>query len=1232
MNNTITKIQFIGNDKGYLDVSPTTNFPITFSISDIRDISKKTGTFSKSIELPNTKNNNKLLGYYFDINITNDTFNINTKRICSIIQNGVTILDNATIQLISINNSQSNSSYEEKITYTVLIKDTTGDFFSKINTKYLSDLDFSNFDHLYNASGVTDSFDNTYIDGYKYVMAYNPVETNPDVVFNLQEFQPGIYVRNYLDNIFANAGYSYSVTDKPFIFDKLIVPYNGDIIPVPEQDYINREVFANTIGSQTSTLSYTNVFNNTTHFGTFNTQKNITNEIKDNNNLYDASNSVYRLPTSIATSEYLTYLITLNYTINVTNTNAFGITYISPSSTNALNVKPFFIITKNSVEINTPIVSPSITTITPNAYAIDNGNIAVGTTLASNSSISLFTNKTQTLTIKIPGNLVSADDFRIKFGIEAHNNLALSVNSGWVDSSNILSNVDYSFIINSMEIDVNFENKGLIWNDKIEINKFIPKQIKQSDFVKSILTMFNMYVEIDKNDFHKLILTRRDNYYDQGNEKDWTKKLAKNEDQEVQFLPELVNKRMILTYKADTDIANKEYFNATEEIYGQVQFTFDNEYVKETTKIELIFSPTPMISVTPLNAVLPVWNAYAPKTNIRVLIDNGELPCSGYTINNYNGNNTYNTWSYNKYPLISHFDSDYNPDYDLNFGLNDFYFYGDYDTLKTNNNLFNNYWRRTINQINTSKMLIAYFDLNENDIANLSLADKIRIDNSYWNINKIIDYDGNNKKLTKVELISVDESLTYGHLTQNNGYNASGQTYTFSPNNSNWGSSIITQTQQEVAKQRQSYTNTILTSAPVIINGNNNLLASSVSNALVIGDNNIIAPNSPAYVFGDNNATYAKGSFTIGTGNTVNPSAINSLVIGSNLTQTSPNTITSNNFDARETIKLGVITLNSENVANTTDISYSALTDLKYSGTMVSNTTYFITDKNIWLLAVSGNTFSNAGKIKLRIPKSTYYEVNGSNLGVWHSSILSVNPDDICIYGCKLWSNVSGNVGAIDRYSTYNGNIGTDLNSEWRLISSTGSTYEDKIFDIQYDFDNDIITSISDNKGNRFFYDSFDTSFPPNYYELIDWNDDSIRNNTGGLIVNNRTNGGYSGYDYGINNNQTKYIIGNLCLTTAIQYNKCTYGIIANTNSGDISYNEVQDIQNNSNNGEITYNKNNGYIRYNTIDGYIYHNINNGNIADNTQTSGTCNIENNTNNGYIAGSRTASVSGTIVNL
>jgi hypothetical protein len=66
---TIQLITSGGTELGYLDVTEDVIVPITYSIGDIRDISKKNGAFSKSIKIKGTKVNNILFNNYYDVNI-----------------------------------------------------------------------------------------------------------------------------------------------------------------------------------------------------------------------------------------------------------------------------------------------------------------------------------------------------------------------------------------------------------------------------------------------------------------------------------------------------------------------------------------------------------------------------------------------------------------------------------------------------------------------------------------------------------------------------------------------------------------------------------------------------------------------------------------------------------------------------------------------------------------------------------------------------------------------------------------------------------------------------------------------------------------------------------------------------------------------------------------------------------------------------------------------------------
>ena len=229
--------------------------------------------------------------------------------------------------------------------------------------------------------------------------------------------------------------------------------------------------------------------------------------------------------------------------------------------------------------------------------------------------------------------------------------------------------------------------------------------------------------------------------------------------QSLSFLPELTSKKVILTYSPDTDSPNATYSTATNQIYGQAEVVFDNEYVKDITTQAVMFGPTPIIK-TPFGAYVGMIAGQAPKTNVRILYDStadiGLSTCSPYHIYDYG---TTGMTGVTTYPYVGHFDNPLTPTFDINFATCAFYYYSPLSL--TDNNLYNRYWRRTMGQINNGKMLTAYFNLKEADIQSLELNDKIRIDNSWWNINKVIDYNANGNQLTQVELISVDNEVNF---------------------------------------------------------------------------------------------------------------------------------------------------------------------------------------------------------------------------------------------------------------------------------------------------------------------------------------------------------------------------------------------------------------------------------------------------------------------------------------
>lgn len=772
---------------GYLDVKEGTSFPLNFSIGDIRDLTKRTGTFSKTITLVGSKNNHILLGHHYDVNIQEGTFNINTITKCTVLQNDVPIMEDALLQLVNVRKSQMTDAYEQMVEYDVLVKDTQCEFYTAITNKELTDLDFSDLNHTFTAADIIASFDNTITDGFKYVFPYSSTGSNQ---YQVRQFKPAIYAKQYFDRIFSNAGFTYEWTGLTAShFDKLLIPYNGDANTFDSQDYLVEAEITTPFTVTSAVNSYGN-FDNATGWT----------ELTDIQGSFNPTTGVFTVPfdTSLNSGQGYTMMYEVNYEMYLDNNSGMDVV----NSNNSFLPQPRMRASIGSYATQLSNIAPTFnvpvnTTVPPSGLSLGSGVKTGGMFVAQNVANS--------------GELNTGDLVQLEIGV--------GQNYSAFFGAGTLQSVDVVLTINSLRIRILPTPNVQVIGGTLGINEYIPLKIKQSDFVKSIFQMYNLYAEVDTDQPNKLTLRHRDEFYDNGAEKDWTYKLMKDKEQNLLFLPDVTSKKLKLTYKADTDSANTVYTQMTDEIYGQIEYTFDNEYVKDTDTKELIFSPTPVI-LNSINGYVPILDGEAPKTNIRILYDGGVQTCGSWGLVEYGITGSFNNTTY---PMLGHFNNAVNPTFDINFGTCDYYYYSPQSL--TANNLYNLYWRRTVNQINVGKMLTAYFDLNEGDIQILKLNDKIRIDNSWWNINKVADYNANDYAPTKVELISVDSDIELAPF----------QTKPGTP------TSPITSAEsvETVLLTKSTQANGNMSGEDVIVKGVGNIVGDGLR-GIVIGDGNVL--------------------------------------------------------------------------------------------------------------------------------------------------------------------------------------------------------------------------------------------------------------------------------------------------------------------------------------------------------------------------------------------------------
>jgi hypothetical protein len=772
MNNTITRIQLIPtspeNISGYLDVDQRVPVPINYAISDIRDPQKRTGSFSKTITLPGTKNNNSLLSYLFDINITEVidpitskpiTFSVKKLYRCILLQDGIPLHENElSLQLIAVNKRQDQLTEDDIIEYQVVVRDDVAQFFSQVANRKLNEIDFSEFNHIISSATVINSWAHTWVDGYKYMLPFRD-----GVLWFFNDAILGVYAKQYWNKIHADAGFSYEFFNnvEPQDFDKLIVPSNQST------DNLNQLVVEqNTIKVTSNTpqnFTFTAFFNGPDYQVDLDAvcqllssqPLNLTTIIQDTINQFTLPNS---WDPALVTNNQYELKISFDYSWLVQNPNAHGITIVNDQA-GAQIVQVFpNVIRRHSCDLqyglinaatnNIRISGPPQNSTISETTSVGQGYLPSSINLAPNSIVNNY-NTTLVVPFTLPP--------------ETLNSIIVSQ---LANSQGILRTITTGvpsfphgpwsllFRIENVNLEIKPLSDTIILNQNIPVTLTVP-DMTQSDFLRSIYTMYNLYVVPDKVDSNKLIYYTRDDFYRNGGNKDWTHKMARDVQQNLEFLPELRDRQIKLTYKEDDDPANDFYTNITKEIYGQKVEEFDIEWTKGQDVKSIEFSTTP--------GGRNVNGLYLPyiqrSNNPRILIDNGNRQTINDGTNNILIADIFPsaTFPSSVYPFFSHFNRPTNPTFDLNFGENPYYFYD--IQVPTLNNLYNQFWRNTIQLIDKGQMLTAYFWLTPDDIFDLELNDVIRIDNSYWNINRIIDYDAGANRLTKVELITNSELL-----------------------------------------------------------------------------------------------------------------------------------------------------------------------------------------------------------------------------------------------------------------------------------------------------------------------------------------------------------------------------------------------------------------------------------------------------------------------------------------
>lgn len=727
----ITKIIVSGYE---LDLSENIAVPLNFSLQDFREPDKRKRSFSKSIVLEGTNNNMNFFISAFELNIDiNNSANLKfnpTKTPECIVKKGDLIIFRGRLKLNQVNILNKVFSFD------VTIFSDFVDVFTNLKNINLNELDWSEYDHELTRDNVINSWNSSVIKngvvtsnfgadsrgyapqsfGYIYPVINYGFSQYDSITYRTNQLFPYVYVKECVQKILD---YAFKDTD-------IEVDYTTNFFTNVN---MQKMIFGSGGGTKL-TMSPAVITSAYFDFDFTKASKTISGTKYPGENLYTFFYNDYLLKdASIVT-------LTQDKNIYTVKPNTFlNCIKIGVGGYYKLTVSFDFLITDGFNE--------------PGFTLSDLGNtLTVSTNRGIKGRLTQIQKSDETLNYSLTCDLWCAinDEIRIEFAI----------NHKAFESTNTFSysNLNITLSANS--------NQEATDNTVISLNNSLP-QITCAEFLKGILNIFYATVS---DPIYDPITNKRvvyinafDDYYkDQNEYDDWSKKVDDLREINIECNSLIEGGKYNFQFNEEKDFFNNEYLRITGDQYGTLNLLVDT-YQTEEKKYTLPFSTYPVVKIAGSDLRIP-----------HILENNGTeiKPYKGKgQIAFYNGlrsgvlnimncaNDTY-TIKYD-YPLTHHFRfsnaNSYNPVFDLHFQSRLYTF--DDITAYPDNNIFIEYIQRYINEITSvnSKLLRAYFKLNDNDISKMDFSKLKMINGSLFRLYSIKDYDDQNLGTTQCELI-----------------------------------------------------------------------------------------------------------------------------------------------------------------------------------------------------------------------------------------------------------------------------------------------------------------------------------------------------------------------------------------------------------------------------------------------------------------------------------------------
>jgi len=738
-----------------VDISQDAPFPLTFNISDIKDLNARKGNKSKTITLPGTKNNTALMLSVYTLSSTDNIVGTNSnfvdfdpsvKAECQYYQDGL-LEFNGVAQLMSCKLIDGVWSFE-----ITLVSDTI-DYISRLTKIKINELGYSEYNHALTYANQQDTWNGTIQfngspvsnqdsqgwkgKGYYYgLIDYGFTRSTPST-FEVEQIPPQVFCYDILTRAFNYCGITWN---SRFLesqrFKRMLMTYPGGDLPTITQVQADNDSLFTTENNNLTTGA---VINGSIQGYSLGAGSGFW--LLNDLTLTDFYNCTVNqdLLSQAQTTDPLLFIAASEGLFNINYVGDHDLTFdtFNGGQIMAASYQVKLMIYKNNILISNDVVY--------SGQLNNNAPYSISYSFDYSRQINVLINDAVT--------------FNLEFNL---------INPQLLGGPTNYDGISIEVISNTADLNVLKQAQSLTAGGTVYLDAFLP-DMTCDVFFKGLVTAFNLYVKPSVADPTILEIEPLSDFYrSSGDAIDWTYKLDRSKEIQIEPTINFSAKNYKFNFETDDDYWNGRYFDDVQKQYGSFIVESQSQFATNETNFKLPFSQK-LLSTIPDTSPGTFTDLTVPrvfqikfnedgtslverKKGKPFLVQLGGLRTGDWIHVDENGIPHNET----SYPYVGHLDNLDSPSFDFNFGVPDYVFWST-PTYPTNNLYL--YHEKFIKELISryGKKVTCSVMLRASDINSLDFRNLIQIDGVVYRLLKVSDYQSGKNTSTVVELIRIIE-------------------------------------------------------------------------------------------------------------------------------------------------------------------------------------------------------------------------------------------------------------------------------------------------------------------------------------------------------------------------------------------------------------------------------------------------------------------------------------------